>query len=103
MTIRYRGITRERLAQMQSRRKVLVADVRNPEYFSSGTIQGALNLYPTRKFVNELHRVTSKYQPIVIVGQNKDGSDEDVAASARYAEQLGFENVYVSDFVTLRD
>ena len=101
-TNRYRGITRERLEQMRGRREVLVADVRTPEYFRNGTVSGAVNLYPTRKFVNQLHTLSKeKKRPIVIFAN--DINDEEVRASATYAEQLGFENVYVTDFKSLRE
>ena len=101
---RFRNITKERLEQMRLRgkRQVLVADVRTPEYFRNGTISGAVNLYPTRNFVNKLHTLSKeKKSPIVIFGQ--DMNDDEARASANYAEQLGFENVYVTDFQTLRE
>lgn len=102
MQNRYKSITRERLEQMRGRREVLVADVRTPEYFRNGTVSGAVNLYPTRKFVNHLHVISkTKKQPIVIFANDMD--DEELRASANYAEQLGFENVYVTDFKSLRE
>lgn len=99
---RFRKISRERLDQILQRKEVLIADARTPEYFRSGSIAGAINLYPTRKFVNHLHTLANnKKKPIVIFAN--ETNDEEVVASANYAEQLGFENVYVSDFKSLRD
>jgi|AntRauTorcE11897_2_1112592.scaffolds.fasta_scaffold00078_70 rhodanese-related sulfurtransferase len=102
MQASFRNITKERLAQIRGRKEVLVADVRTPEYFRNGTISGAVNLYPTRKFVNELHRLSKeKKRPIIIFGHDLD--DAEAKAGATYAEQLGFENIYVTDFRTLRE
>lgn len=98
---RFKSISKTRLDQIQNRKDVLLADVRTPEYFRSGSLEGAKNLYPTRNFVNQLHTLKNKNQPIVIISH--DTNDEEVVASANYAEQLGFQNVYVSDIVSLRD
>lgn len=96
-----RKITRERLASMRSRRDVLVADVRTPERFRDGSIKGAVNLFPTRNFVNRLQTIQNKNQPIVIVSTAT--SDEEAKASKMYAERFGFANVYMADFASLRE
>lgn len=98
---KFREITKERLEQMKKYRDVLIADVRSPEYFSSSAITDSVNLYTTRNFINSLHHIDNKKQPIVIVSHDID--DEDLKTDANYAELLGFENVYVSDFASLRD
>lgn len=94
-------ITRERLASMKSRRDVLVADVRTPECFRDASIKDSMNLYPIRNFVNQLQRIQNKKQPIVIVSHTTD--DEDAAVSERYAQTLGFENIFINDFKSLRE
>ena len=98
----FRKITKERVDQIRARRDILLADVRTPEYFRNGYLSGAVNLYPLMRFTSHLHTLSkNKKQPIVIF--SNEITDEDAVASANYAEQLGFENVYVADYVSLWD
>lgn len=94
-------ISRERLASIKSKKDVLIADVRNPECFRDASINDSKNLYPIRSFVNHLQTIQDKRQPIIIV--SGDIEDEDAAVGQMYAERLGFENVFVNDFMSLRD
>ncbi len=94
-------ITKDRLVAMQSKKEVLIADVRTPENFRDSSIKGSVNLFPTRNFVNKLQTITNKRQPIVIVGASTD--DAELKASHMYAERLGFENIYTAEFSALRD
>lgn len=96
-----RKITREHLASIKSKKDVLVADVRSPECFRDAFIKGSKNLYPIRSFLNHLQTIQDKRQPIIIV--TDDIEDEDAAVGQMYAERLGFETVFVNDFMSLRD
>lgn len=94
-------ITREHLASLKKKKDVLVADIRNPEFFRDASIKDSTNLYPIRSFTNYLQTIQNKKQPIIIV--STDIEDEDATAGQMYAERMGFENVFISDFVSLRE
>lgn len=94
-------MTKERLASMRTRKEVLVADVRTPEHFRDGSINGSVNLFPTRNFVNRLQTIQNKNQPIVIVSDILN--DEESRASQMYAERMGFSNIFTAEFKSLKD
>lgn len=90
-----RRINKERLGKLRG--EVLIADMRSPEYFRNGSLPNAKNL-PLKNLINELHR-TNKKTNIVIVANEVD--ENDVRLGCNYAEQLGFNKVFISDIRSL--
>jgi rhodanese-related sulfurtransferase len=77
----------------------IVVDMRSPVSFRDGHIHGAVNL-PLKKFANLLMATPDKKKAIIIYGGTT--TDEDVTYGFKYSEQLGFTNVHVTDYTTLR-
>lgn len=77
----------------------LLVDMRSPVDFRDGSITGSVNL-PLRNFTNKLMAL-KKEQKIVII--TKAVSDGDVKSACGYADQLGFSNVFVTEYKQLLD
>lgn len=75
----------------------LLVDMRSPVDFRDGSIPKAVNL-PLKNFLNKITGIQRK-QKIIIFG--KSISDQDIKSACNYAEQLGFENLYVSEYKQL--
>lgn len=91
-------LTKERAAKLMEKGAILV-DMRSPVSFRDGHVKGAVNL-PLKNFTNMLMTTADKKKPIIVYGVTT--TDDDIVHGIKYAEQLGFVNVYVSDYTTLR-
>lgn len=91
-------ISKEKATQLISKGATLV-DMRSPVSFRDGHIQGAVNL-PLKNFTNMLMATPNKEAKFVLYGHTTQ--DADILHGMNYAEQLGFSNMYVTDYETLR-
>ena len=72
-------------------------DMRSPVLFRNGSIEGAVNL-PLKNFLNMISGL-NKNTKLIIFGESTD--DSDVQTGIRYAHQLGFSDIYVSEYKKL--
>lgn len=91
-------ITKEKAAKLIEKGAIVV-DMRSPVSYRDGHIEGAVNL-PLKKFTNLLMATPDRKKGIIIYGITTQ--DEDVVHGFKYSEQLGFTNVHVTDYTTLR-
>ena len=82
------------------RKGALLADVRDPVAYRDGHIDGAVNL-PLRNFVNAIMGLTDKNKSVIIYSDTLD--DVSLKQSHVYAMNLGFGNVYVATYATLKE
>lgn len=91
-------ISKEKAKKLLDKGAILV-DMRSPVSFRDGHIDGAINLQ-LKKFTNLLMATPDKKKNFIIYGTTTE--DEDVTHGFKYSEQLGFANVYVADYQSLR-
>jgi len=91
-------IGKHRVKNLVDRGAYLV-DMRSPVAYRDGHITGSVNL-PYRNFLNTISGMPRKSN-IVIFGESS--SHIDVISGHNYANQLGFTNVYVTEYETLKD
>jgi rhodanese-related sulfurtransferase len=91
-------ITKEKAKKLIDKGAIIV-DMRSPVSFRDGHIEGAVNL-PLKKFTNLLMATTDKKKAFILYGMTVE--DEDVVHGVKYSEQLGFSNIHVTDYTTLR-
>lgn len=91
-------ITKEKAKKLLDRGATLI-DMRSPVAFRDGHIEGAVNLQ-LKKFTNLLMATADKKKTYILYGVTT--SDEDLVHGVKYATQLGFESVFVSDYTCLR-
>lgn len=82
------------------RKGALLADVRDPVAYRDGHIDGAVNL-PLRNFVNAIMGIQDKNKSVIIYSDTLD--DVSLKQSHVYAVNLGFGNVYVATYTTLKE
>lgn len=75
----------------------LLVDMRSPVDFRDGSITGAVNL-PLKNFLNKIVGLDRK-KKIVIFGRTVN--DPDLKNACNYAEELGFQNLFVSEYKQL--
>lgn len=92
-------IGRNRVMKMLSKDDVMLVDMRTPVEFRDGTIDGAVNL-PLRNFLNKVMSVP-RTANLILFGNNV--KNEDMNMAAKYAYELGFSNIYITDYMTLRE
>lgn len=93
-----RKINKQRATQLIKKGAVLV-DMRSPVAFRDGHVSGAIN-QTLKAFLNYLVATKDKKTNIIIYSNGVDLGDVEYAT--KYADQLSFSNVYVSDYQTLR-
>ena len=76
----------------------LLADVRSPVAFRDGHIAGAVNL-PLRNLVNKL---TALPKSTKVILYSESLTDVDLTQGYRYAEQLGFTEIFVALYKDLQ-
>lgn len=91
-------VTKERAVKLIEKGAIVV-DMRSPVSFRDGHVSGAVNL-PLKKFTNLLMATPDRKKTIIVYGVTT--TDEDIVHGLKYADQLGFSNIYVSDYTTLR-
>lgn len=74
-----------------------LVDMRTPVHFRDSHIEGAVNL-PLRNFVNTAMG-WKRDTKIVLYGVTS--TDSDLQQASNYAEQMGFTEIYATDFTTL--
>jgi 3-mercaptopyruvate sulfurtransferase SseA len=91
-------ITKEKAKKLIDKGAIVV-DMRSPVSFRDGHIDGAVNL-PLKKFTNLLMATPDRKKAFILYGVTTE--DEDVVHGFKYSEQLGFTNVHVTDYTTIR-
>lgn len=91
-------ISKEKAKKLLDKGAILV-DMRSPVSFRDGHISGAVNLQ-LKKFTNLLMATADKKKNFIIYGTTTE--DDDVTHGFKYSEQLGFANVFVTDYQSLR-
>ena len=76
----------------------LLADVRSPVAFRDGHIAGAVNL-PLRNLVNKL---TALPKSTKVILYSESLTDVDLTQGYKYAEQLGFTEIFVALYKDLQ-
>lgn len=92
-----KSITREKAEKLLKKGAILV-DMRSPVAFRDGHIAESVNL-PLKNFTNLLMK-TDRKKAIIIYGDTPN--DTDMSVGYNYAEQLGFGEVYSTDYNTLK-
>lgn len=91
-------INKEKTNKLLQKGAILV-DMRSPILFRDGHINGAVNL-PLKNFNNLLMATPDKTKTIIVYGTTT--KDEDLILGCKYADQLGFSKVFVTDYGTLK-
>ena len=90
-------IGRNRVMKLIEKGAMLI-DMRTPVEFRDGTVNGAINL-PLRNMLNKIMAVPRN---TTLVFFSNEG-DDDLNIASKYAIELGFSDVYISNYTTLRD
>ena len=77
----------------------LLVDMRSPVDFRDGSIKGSVNL-PLKNFTNKLIGL-NRNQKIVLI--SKTINDPDIKSACGYADQLGFSDIFVTEYKQLLD
>lgn len=93
-----RRISKKRVISMVDKGAILV-DMRSPVEFRDGSVPKAINL-PLRNFVNKIMGMERSQKIIIFSNSMKDS---DLRSACNYAEQLGFENIYVTEYSQLEE
>lgn len=75
----------------------MLVDMRSPVDFRDGSVPGAQNL-PLKNFLNKIVGMNRKQKFVLFA---RDIEDADMKNAANYAEQLGFEELFVSEYKQL--
>lgn len=81
------------------KKSLVLADMRSPVSFRDGHIENAINL-PLRNFINKIMPMP---KTTVIVAYSTNMTDVDLVQGLRYAEQLGFTELYYTDYTSLKE
>lgn len=90
-------IDKSRLEKLVNAGAFLV-DMRSPVAFRNGSIPGAVNL-PLRNFLNTITNM-DKSRGLILFSDEL--ADDNITSGVRYAMQLGFTQIYISEFNTLK-
>jgi 3-mercaptopyruvate sulfurtransferase SseA len=77
----------------------LLVDMRSPIDFRNGSVDGAVNL-PLKNFLNKITGLNKKTK-IIVFGDTKN--DIDIITGINYAVQLGFTDIFVSEYNQLKE
>lgn len=75
----------------------MLVDMRSPVDFRDGSIPGAQNL-PLKNFLNKIVGLDRKQKFVLFA---RDIEDNDMCNAVNYAEQLGFTELFVSEYKQL--
>ena len=85
-------------ADLMMSKGAMLVDMRSPVAFRDGHIDGAINL-PLRNFLNTIMPL-KKTTKIIIYSD--EVSDDVLRQGTNYATNLGFTNVFISDYRSLK-
>lgn len=91
-----RKINKERALHLVGKGAMLV-DMRSPVSYRNGSIAGAANL-PLKNFLNKIIGMNRKQKFVLFA---EDINDSDMSNAINYAEQLGFTDLFVSEYKQL--
>lgn len=91
-------IGKEKLKKLLDKGAILV-DMRSPVSFRDGHIAGSVNL-PLKNFTNLLMKTPDRKKSIIMYGETL--TDTDLTQGVNYAEQLGFTEIFVADYESLK-
>ena len=94
-----RVIDREQFNRMKSKKSTMVIDMRSPVEYRNGHIDESVNL-PLRNFLNTITPL-NKETKLILFADVMD--NEDLVAGIKYAAQLGFNNIYTTEYSVIRD
>ena len=77
----------------------LLVDMRSPVSFRNGSVEGAVNL-PLKNFLNKLSGL-NKNTKLILFSDTME--DSDVKTGINYAAQLGFNEIFISEYSKIRD
>lgn len=89
---------KERVTRLLGKNATLV-DMRSPVAYRNGSVEGSVNL-PLKNFLNRLPGMDKK-KGLILMSEASD--DADVKTGINYATQLGFTNIFVSEYKILKD
>ena len=89
-------VNKEKALQLVNKGAMLV-DMRSPVDFRDGSISGATNL-PLKNFLNKIIGMNRKQKFVLFA---RDINDADMRNAANYAEQLGFPELFISEYKQL--
>lgn len=92
-------INKTRFEQLvSSKKELIIADMRSPVSYRDGHIVDSVNL-PLRNFINKIMGVS---KDTTIIAYSTNFSDVDLTQGMNYAEQLGFKNLYMAEYDSLK-
>lgn len=89
-------VNKKRALSLVSKGAMLV-DMRSPVDFRDGSIPGAQNL-PLKNFLNKIVGMNRKQKFVLFA---RDIDDNDMKNAVNYAEQLGFTDLFISEYKQL--
>lgn len=91
-------IDKTKFDKIVKKNNVLIADMRSPVNYRDGNIDNSVNL-PLRNFTNKLMGLPRDYH---VIAYSTSFDDSDMLQGMNYAQQLGFENLYIAEYNTLK-
>lgn len=91
-------IDKKKFLKLLEKKNVIIADMRSPLNFRDGHIESAINL-PLRNFTNKIMGLPRDHH---IVAYSSSFEDSELLQGMNYAIQLGFENLYIGEYNTLK-
>ncbi len=92
-------IDKKKFLKLLEKKNVIVADMRSPVNFRDGHVDSAINL-PLRNFTNKIMGLPRDHH---IIAYSSSFEDSELLQGMNYATQLGFENLYIGEYNTLKD
>jgi len=92
-------IDKKKFLKLLEKKNVIVADMRSPVNFRDGHVDYAINL-PLRNFTNKIMGLPRDHH---IIAYSSSFEDSELLQGMNYAMQLGFENLYIGEYNTLKD
>jgi tRNA 2-selenouridine synthase SelU len=82
----------------EKKKKHMIVDMRSPIDFRDSHVENSVNL-PLTNFANKLLTIP---KDTTLILYSKNIKDIDLEMGVKYAVQVGFENIFVSDFDSLK-
>jgi len=86
-----RFANKEKVQTLINSKNAMLVDMRSPVQFRDSPVPGAVNL-PLRNLTNTLITIKDKKRPVILFGEHTD-----VKMGITYAENLSFENIYITN------
>ena len=90
---------KEKLASLLKKKSVLFVDMRSPVEFRDSHVSGAVNL-PLKNFTNKLMSIP---KTTTIVAYSNNFTDVDLTRGMNYAEQLGFTDLHMGEYNSIKE